>query len=639
MERKIGLTLALLLMGMALMANLLIDTRGTLDVETEGSSSSSTTPTQRQDSFSLLSAPPPTEWNQTYGGTGDEIAFALVQTADGGYALLGDTDSFGAGYTDVWLVKTDASGNHQWNKTYGGTYGDYGSDLVQTADGGYALAGDTLSFGAGFGDFWLVKTYANGNHQWNKTYGGTDPEWYFEGLAQTSDGGYAISGRTLSFGAGSYDFWLVKTDASGMHEWNQTYGGTGDETAFALVQTADSGYAIAGFTNSSGAGSYDFWLVKIAPVHDVAVVSVTASPTSVTQGQTVWVTVVVENEGDFLESFSVTSYYDNTAIGSITLLNLSPGYQDALGFHWNTAGVALGTYTIKAIASTVPGETDTADNTKIDGTVTVIARDVAVVSVTASPTSVAQGQTVTVTVEVKNEGDISETFSVTTYYDNTAISSQTVTNLSPGASQTLYFYWITAGVALGTYTIKAVASTVPDETDTADNTKIDGTVTVIARDVAVVSVTASPTSVTQGQTVTVTVVVKNEGDISETFLVDAYYDNTPITLPSQIVTNLSPGASETLYFYWDTSVVSPEPYIVKAKASTVPGETDTADNTKIDGTVVVNPKVGSGVGGFVVPIDKFGLLAPYIGLASTIIVATAATAIYVKRIKHRKEKQ
>jgi hypothetical protein len=201
------------------------------------------------------------QWNMTYGGTNYESAYALVQTADGGYALAGWTRSFGAGGDDFWLVRTDASGNMLWNKTYGGTNNDELRDLVQTVDGGYALAGNTVSFGAGDCDFWLVKTDASGNMLWNKTYGGTGYDWA-DALVQTSDGGYALAGNTVSFGAGYNDFWLVKTNSAGNALWNRTYGGTNFDLADALVQTSDGGYALAGWTTSFGAGSADFWLVK-----------------------------------------------------------------------------------------------------------------------------------------------------------------------------------------------------------------------------------------------------------------------------------------------------------------------------------------------------------------------------------------
>jgi predicted secreted protein len=142
----------------------------------------------------------------------------LIQTSDGGYALAGSTQSFGAGSWDFWLVKTDAAGNAQWNRTYGGTSDDEAYALVQTVDGGYALAGYTGSIGAGYYDFWLVKTDASGNEQWNKTYGGTGDD-DASALVQTGDGGYALAGRTESFGAGNYDFWLVKTDVESGLAW------------------------------------------------------------------------------------------------------------------------------------------------------------------------------------------------------------------------------------------------------------------------------------------------------------------------------------------------------------------------------------------------------------------------------------
>jgi hypothetical protein len=106
----------------------------------------------------------------------------------------------------------------QWNKTYGGTNWDYAYALVQTSDGGYALAGFTMSFGAGNADFWLVKTDSTGNVLWSKTYGGTSEDWA-EALVRTSDGGYALAGWTVSFGVGAWDFWLVKTAVESGLAW------------------------------------------------------------------------------------------------------------------------------------------------------------------------------------------------------------------------------------------------------------------------------------------------------------------------------------------------------------------------------------------------------------------------------------
>ncbi len=201
------------------------------------------------------------QWSHTYGGVGDDEATSVVQTSDGGYAITGYTDSFGAGETDCWLVKTDVNGTMQWNQTYGGRAQDEASAVIQTSDGEYALAGATDSYGAGEQDFWLIKTDANGTMQWNQTYGGTGDD-EVSALIPTIDGGYALTGYTTSYGSGMDDFWLVKADSFGKMQWSQTYGGVEDDGATCVVQASDGGYAIVGYTNSSGAGSYDFWLVK-----------------------------------------------------------------------------------------------------------------------------------------------------------------------------------------------------------------------------------------------------------------------------------------------------------------------------------------------------------------------------------------
>jgi ribosomal protein S11 len=200
------------------------------------------------------------QWAKTYGGTGYDEAYSVQQTSDGGYIVAGKTDSFGAGWSDFFLIKTGASGNIQWAKTYGGTYWDVAFSVQQTSDGGYIVAGYTASFGAG-GDILLIKTDANGNIQWAKTYGGTDYDWA-SSVQQTSDGGYIVAGHTTSLGAGYDDAFLVKTDASGNIIWAKTYGGTGDDKARSVQQTSDGGYIVAGYTASFGAGYYDIFLIK-----------------------------------------------------------------------------------------------------------------------------------------------------------------------------------------------------------------------------------------------------------------------------------------------------------------------------------------------------------------------------------------
>jgi len=201
-------------------------------------------------------------WAKTYGGTDYDWVSSVQQTSDGGYIVAGGTTSFGAGWdADIFLIKTDASGNVQWAKTYGGTGWDYASSVQQTSDGGYVVAGYTNSFGAS-GDILLIKTDANGNIIWAKTYGGTSSDWA-SSVQQTSDGGYIVVGTTYSFGAGGDDIFLIKTDANGNIIWAKTYGGTNGEGASSVQQTSNGGYIVAGYTLSFGAGySSDVFLVK-----------------------------------------------------------------------------------------------------------------------------------------------------------------------------------------------------------------------------------------------------------------------------------------------------------------------------------------------------------------------------------------
>ena len=202
------------------------------------------------------------QWTKTICGPDNEMVNALIQTSDGGYAIAGYTKSFGAGNGDVYVVKLDANGNLQWTKTIGGPDDESGNSLIQTPDGGYVIAGYTRSFGAGEWDVYVVKLDANGNLQWTKTIGGPADEIGIS-LIQTSDGGYAIAGATESFGAGSGDVYVVKLDAKGNLQWTKTIGGPESEGGYSLVQTSDGGYAIAGYTGSFDARGWDVYVIKL----------------------------------------------------------------------------------------------------------------------------------------------------------------------------------------------------------------------------------------------------------------------------------------------------------------------------------------------------------------------------------------
>jgi hypothetical protein len=197
---------------------------------------------------------------KTYGGTGNDWAYSVQQTSDGGYIVAGTTSSFGASGSDIFLIKTDANGNIQWAKTYGGTEYYLARFVQQTSDGGYIVAGYTFSFDEDIYDFFLIKTDANGNLEWAKTYGGTDWEEVYS-VQQTSGGGYIVAGHTYSFATGG-DIFLIKTDANGNIQWAKTYGGTDFDWAYSVQQTSDGGYIVAGYTFSFGVGGYDIFLIK-----------------------------------------------------------------------------------------------------------------------------------------------------------------------------------------------------------------------------------------------------------------------------------------------------------------------------------------------------------------------------------------
>jgi hypothetical protein len=208
-----------------------------------------------------------TLWTKTYGGIGDEESYAMQQTTDGGYIFAGIDSSSGLGDYNVYLVKTKANGDTLWTKSYGGVHHDFGQAVQQTADGGYIIAGYTSSFSAGGDDdVYLLKTDASGNLSWSKTYGGTYGDYAFA-VKQTADGGYILAGITSSFGISPYgnvnDLYVLKTNATGVLTWSKTYGQDGDDWAYSVIQTQDGGYAITGHTNIDSTGSYsDLYLIK-----------------------------------------------------------------------------------------------------------------------------------------------------------------------------------------------------------------------------------------------------------------------------------------------------------------------------------------------------------------------------------------
>lgn len=203
-------------------------------------------------------------WNNTYGGSASDQGYSLTETSSG-FALLGITESFGAGGTDIWLVHVDTSGNHLWNQTYGGTNNDYGLKIRELANGDFGFCGDTLSFGPDTGvteNAWFFRVDATGTPIWNHTYGGTDIDYALD-FNELSDG-FVLCGSTRSFDVGAYDYYVIRTDNDGTLLWNHTYGGADVDNCLTIVAPSSGGFIAYGDSLNYGAGLEDYWVISIS---------------------------------------------------------------------------------------------------------------------------------------------------------------------------------------------------------------------------------------------------------------------------------------------------------------------------------------------------------------------------------------
>ncbi|TKJ37229.1 hypothetical protein CEE37_14040 [candidate division LCP-89 bacterium B3_LCP] len=201
------------------------------------------------------------QWSQTYGDSLNDYGYSVQITSDDGYIIVGYTSSFGAGNAEVYLIKVDASGTEQWSQTYGeDNIWAEGNSVQQTIDGGYIIAGRTRLSSTEPSDVYLIKTNASGNELWSQTYGGSGEE-EGESVQQTSDGGYIIAGRTRSFGPGAQAVYLIKTDSFGTEQWSQTFGGSSYDSGKSVKQTLDGGYIVVGETHP-GPQDYDVYVIK-----------------------------------------------------------------------------------------------------------------------------------------------------------------------------------------------------------------------------------------------------------------------------------------------------------------------------------------------------------------------------------------
>jgi hypothetical protein len=190
------------------------------------------------------------------------MARSIQQTSDGGYIVAGETTSYGAVGVDALVFKLKSDGTIDWWISYGGAKDDRARSVQQTSDAGFIVAGETNSFGAGDLDIWVLKLNASGTVQCQKTYGGTKDDAAYS-VQQTSDGGYIVAGKTSSFGNIYGDIWVLKVNDNGDIDWQKTYGGNDSNSANAVGQTADGGYVVAGETSDFGAGDADVCVLKL----------------------------------------------------------------------------------------------------------------------------------------------------------------------------------------------------------------------------------------------------------------------------------------------------------------------------------------------------------------------------------------
>ncbi|MCX6689888.1 MAG: PGF-pre-PGF domain-containing protein [Methanoregula sp.] len=230
------------------------------------------------------------QWQKSHGGSGDDEAYSIRETTDGGYIIAGDSASNNGdvsgnhGEDDYWIVKLTSTGTIQWQKSLGGSDDDEAYSIWQTTDEGYIIAGYTVSSDGDvsinhsddeFCDYWIVKLTSTGVIQWERSFGGSDDD-IATSIRQTSDGGYIVAGYSASTDGdvsgnhGIADYWLVKLDSSGGAEWAKSLGGTSGDYGYAVDQNTDGSYVVAGGSYSDDGdasgnhGDYDFWIVKLA---------------------------------------------------------------------------------------------------------------------------------------------------------------------------------------------------------------------------------------------------------------------------------------------------------------------------------------------------------------------------------------
>jgi hypothetical protein len=208
-------------------------------------------------------------FNTAFGGSSDDVGYSVKQTNDGGYIMAGYTESFGIGSSDVWLVKTNSFGIEEWTQTYGGIGADMGKYIQITSDGGFIITGSTHTYTDNNVDLYLIKTDESGNEIWSQTFGGLSQD-IGECVKETMDGGFIITGEIIipdasGGGDNNRDMYLIKTDINGIEQWSNNFGGDYRDKGYSVVQSSDGGYVVAGYygtLDSSSDYNQEMWVLK-----------------------------------------------------------------------------------------------------------------------------------------------------------------------------------------------------------------------------------------------------------------------------------------------------------------------------------------------------------------------------------------
>ncbi len=256
-----------------------------------------------------------TLWTKTYGGDSTDEATCIEKTSDGGFIITGGTASDSAGNMDVYLIRINSIGDTVWTRTYGGDSVEIGNSVQQTSDGGFVIAGYTNSFGAGNSDVFLIRTNKDGDTLWTKTYGGDSLD-IGNSIREINSTGFIITGLTRSYGAGLNDVYFIRTDNDGDTLWTKTHGGENSEAGRSIQETGDGGFIIIADFKVKGSNSVNFYMVRTNSTCDTLW-------TKILYGSSVLVGNEVQMTFD--ESFAVVGTFVNPTSKADVIITLIDG--------------------------------------------------------------------------------------------------------------------------------------------------------------------------------------------------------------------------------------------------------------------------------------------------------------------------